>query len=183
MTSTMRSAIGRHIVFGLTVFVVGLAGVFVGTRLRAVRSSAIGPQAVGAAPAPAVFEVGDRLPDVLVSDADGESSSVRDRLAGHSGTVVFLDPECGPCTELGAAWQALIDGGEVSAGTLLGVTYAGPETAREHRDENGFTFEVVSDVARRFLSEYDVRRFPYQLKVDEAGTITATSLDSRTPLR
>ena len=162
------------------VVVVGVAGLYVGSKLR----DRVRPRPA-AAPAAEFMKhalmPGAEFPDVALFDAAGTSVDCRELLDG-GGVVLFLDPDCSPCTDMGRRWQHAIDEEMVPVGRVWAVSYQPREVLDAYAGSHGFTFPVYEDRDRVFATEYGVKHYPLEIVVGVSGFVRRASYDSVSPV-
>lgn len=170
----------RTLLFVLLVFVVGVAGVFVGNVLRS-HMTVQGNSVVTTRVPTSLLEVGDEFPEAVLLDEDGGRHNTLDLLAA-GGVVLFLDLECPPCALMALRWQRVIDDAALDATSLFAVTYHPHDAIREFKVQNGLHMTVLQDSLQTFHRDYEVDRFPLEVVVGASGRIRSTSYDSESPI-
>jgi peroxiredoxin len=167
--------------FVVLVFLVGVAGVFVGTYLRDHLSGKKRTIMTTRAPR-SLLTRGMVFPEVEVVDENGTARGTGEVMGGEGCVVVFLDLECPPCVDLSRKWQRALDDGKVERGRVWGVTYHPQEIINEFKKDHDIRFPIFTDVQRTFLREYEVDRFPLEIVIGGSGRIRSASYDSERTL-
>lgn len=159
------------------VFAVGVAGVYVGSRVRGSADPPHLPLELASHQLP----LGEPFPDVPLIGADGHTRSSRELVAGGS-VVLFLDLDCPPCTDLARRWQTAIDDRLVAPDRVFAVCYYPRDAIADYRETQGLTLPVFQDSLQTFRTVHGVDRFPLAVTVGASGFVRGTSYDSVSPI-
>ena len=113
---------------------------------------------------------GDRLPDVVLVDADGGEHSVQE-LVGRPAVVNLWFSRCIPCR------RELVDFAEVHAEYGDRVRFVGidpfdtPEAMLEFADERGVVYDLWRDPDQEFVDAAGIVGFPVTMFVDADGVV------------
>ncbi|HKQ60964.1 MAG TPA: TlpA disulfide reductase family protein [Candidatus Polarisedimenticolaceae bacterium] len=165
---TARSVLGFTAAVAL-VGAVALAGVFLGSSARRWWSAPAGEDSL--------LVPGRAFPDVELSAADGTAARSGQLAAERGAVVLFLDLDCGSCSEMAAHWEPLSR--ELP---VLGVAAASAEAIRRYKDAHGLTFPIYADPGGTFQRDWRVTSFPLRLLVARSGTIVAAGHDAAEPV-
>lgn len=164
----------RNIGMLAAVFVVALAGVYLGTRMTR-QSPEIVPQDEQLT---SKLGNGAQFPEVELYAEDSTLVRSADLLAGRPAIVLFLELGCPPCKIMTAKWQQAMTDKRLAGVTLLGITFSPLREIRKYRLENHVTFPIYVDSANVFMSTYDVTNYPYMVALDSSGQVVMNSFDA-----
>lgn len=102
---------------------------------------------------------GDTAPSISATVANGEVESFElDEHLGNGPVVLAFFPGAftPPCSNEMVAFQEHLDSFEDHGATLLGVSADSAFSLNAFREEEGLEFDLVSDMGREAISEYDV---------------------------
>jgi peroxiredoxin len=117
------------------------------------------------------LEAGARAPEFTLPRVDEGELSLNQYL-GQKVLLVFSDPDCGPCQELGPKLENLHRKGDVQ---VLMISRGDTEANRQKVAEHGLTFPVVLQRHWEISRDYGVFATPVGYLIDEKGLL-ATSV-------
>lgn len=162
------------------VVVVGATGLWVGSKVRDRFRPAPAVQPA-AAYLNHALQPGTEFPDVVLHDDEGAPVSTRDLLR-EGGVVLFLDPDCSPCSAMGRRWQRALDEGLVEPGRLWAVSVHPRLVNDAYAAAQGLAFPIFEDRDRIFRGEYGVTHYPLEVVVGASGVVRRASYDSVSPI-
>lgn len=124
-------------------------------------------------------KVGDKAPDFLTEDVDGNPVRLSD-FAGQPVWLMFWGSWCPPCRaefpDVQAAYETVAPEGV----NLLGVSVDEPASvAAQYANQNGGTFLVLSDPDRADTGPvYPIYNFPTHIFIDGDGIVRSVVLKS-----
>jgi peroxiredoxin len=169
----------KSILSGSIVFVMAVAGVYVGMMLKE-RSDA--PPMEPYSEPTSKLAVGMPFPDVQVLDVSSRPVMTSDMLDAHGGVILFMELGCPPCVEMTEKWVEAIKSGEAKDVPVYGVAINLPMHIHSYRIKRGISFPIFSDSAGVFINQYDVTSYPMEVVVGKSGIIRYTNFDSRVPI-
>jgi peroxiredoxin len=113
---------------------------------------------------------GDNAPLFRLPQLDGSELSLLD-YRGQNVLVVFSDPDCGPCDELGPLLQSEHEAHPEL--TMLMISRGDIDATAAMIDRFGFTFPVALQNHWEISREYGIFAVPVAFEIDEWGTIAA----------
>jgi peroxiredoxin len=113
---------------------------------------------------------GTPAPDFRLPDLQGRTVSLRD-YGGRRVLLVFSDPNCGPCDELGPHLARLHQEHKGNGLGLLMVGRGGVEENRKKAEQFGFEFPVVLQDKWKLSKEYGIFATPVAFLIGENGVI------------
>ena len=128
------------------------------------------------------FSVGDIFPDLEVVDDSKRTTSTRTLLENKGAVVLFVDPECPPCTDLVSRWQHHIDQGLIDRGDIVGIAMRDPASISRYREESRLTFSIYADPQGQFQKSYGVKFLPLEIVVGMTGTINSIRQGAESPI-
>jgi peroxiredoxin len=177
--STATNSSLKSILSGSIVFVMAVAGVYVGMSLK--ESSSAPPVEPYSEPTSKLAS-GMTFPDVQVMDESSKPVMTSDMLAGKGGVILFMELGCPPCVEMTEKWVQAIKSGEAKDISVYGIAINLPMHIYSYRMKKGISFPIYSDSAGVFINQYDVTSYPMQVVVGKSGVIRYTNFDSREEL-
>lgn len=166
----------KSILSGSFVFVMAVAGVYIGMSLKE-RSST--PPVEAYSEPTSKFSPGMPFPNVQVLDESSKPVMTADILGGKGGVILFMEFGCPPCIEMADKWMQAITSGEAKDVPVYGIAINLPMHIHSYRTKKGITFPIFSDSAGVFLNQYDVASYPTEVVIGKSGLIRYTTFDSR----
>jgi peroxiredoxin len=151
----------------ITLVMIGLTGCSAATTLAPSPDSEIVPIGIGP-------QVGKLAPDFEFTDAEGNSTSLRD-LRGKSIILNFWATWCGPCRyEMPLLQDLAYDQEKADNGLILLTVNSGEsaDTVQRFMKERGFSFPVLLDVEKGISRSYNVRFIPTTFFIGQDGIIS-----------
>jgi peroxiredoxin len=170
----------RSILPAVFLIVLAAAGGYLGVRF-AQREPA--PVAVAEAPperaVPGFLQASVmQIPRVqLVGTENSTPVASSEVLPEGGGVVLFLDTNCDPCKYLAGQWQDHIREGLVQPEQVVGITPNSADQIEPFREKLDLWFPIYSDPLQKFVEEQGVTTFPWEVIVDEEGTVVSYSGD------
>lgn len=115
---------------------------------------------------------GARAPEFTLESVEGTAWSLAD-FAGQTRLLVFVQPGCGPCSELVPALNSLQQKGDVG---VVAISTGDQNENRAWADQHGVRFPVLVQDRRQLSRGYEVFATPFAFLVDERGVIAAKGI-------
>ena len=128
------------------------------------------------------FSLGDPFPDLEVVDDSRRATTTQTLLRNKGAVVLFVDPECPPCTDVVAGWQRHIDEGHIDRSDIMGIAMRDPTSVSRYREENQLTFPIYVDQQGQFQKRYGVKFLPLEIVVGISGKINRIDQGAQTPI-
>ncbi|MEM9164889.1 MAG: peroxiredoxin-like family protein [Cyanobacteria bacterium P01_F01_bin.4] len=112
------------------------------------------------------LKVGDRIPQVTLPDATGQSFSIQAALAqGPIVLAFYRGGWCPYCNLELKALQAVLPDIEAAGATLIAIAPETPDNSLSTREKNALAFAVLSDVGNKVSREFGlVFQLPVELR-------------------
>ena len=112
------------------------------------------------------LKVGDRIPQVTLSDATGKNFSVQTALAQGPVILAFYRGGwCPYCNLELKALQRVLPEIKAAGATLIAISPETPDNSLTTREKNALSFTVLSDVGNKIAKEFGlVFQLPMQLR-------------------
>lgn len=171
----MNKSMLQNLVLLLAVFVVAIAGVWLGMASRTSQSAPIEVEEEFHSK----LTEGTIFPDLPLVDEAGDLVQTSS-LVGDQGTIVlFMELGCPPCETVCERWQGLLDDGTTGSLTVIGISSSPPRHVISYKVEQGLRFPVYSDTTYQFVKTYEVTNFPLVVALDKTGKIKWHTYDSQ----
>jgi len=116
------------------------------------------------------LKAGTRAPDFHLPDLRGHSVSLEDYRGRHV-LLVFSDPHCGPCDDLGPHLARLHQEHQNNGLAIILVGRGSKDENRKKAEQFGFQFPVVLQDKWRLSKEYGILATPVAFLIAENGVI------------
>jgi hypothetical protein len=125
----------------------------------------------------ALLGTGEAFPDVSVMDADSVMH-LTSALLTDGGVAIFMELGCPPCSVMAENWGQALPAWS-NHPPVFGIASATLDGIARYREKLGIVFPIYCDTGDVYETAYQVIDFPFQLVIDSAGIIRATTYDSR----
>ncbi len=171
----MNKSMLQNVVLLLAVFVVAVAGVWLGMASRTSQSAPIEVEEEFHSK----LTEGTIFPDLTLVDEAGDLVQTSS-LIGEQGTVVlFMELGCPPCEIVCERWQGMLDDSATGGMKVIGISTSPPRHVIGYKVEQGLRFPVYSDTTYQFVKTYEVTNFPMVVALDETGMIKWHTYDAQ----
>ena len=168
----------QKVTLAVTVVVAAVVAFMVVNRSRQKRADR--PDQVAASNIPdttrsSELRIGASFPSVgLIAEPDSMDVTAhvdsRDLVAGRQAIVMFVAPNCEPCTAMVKTWSESL-AGLPSDLVVFGVINAAPEERNAYRVVTDAMFPIYSDSTLTFGRQYGVSIYPTLVGLDASGSV------------